>query len=276
LLLDVGVETLLRLFLAKSNIKTKSDRLNFHELIDDVKQIAGTKIDENDLEDAKRFHNFRNKIYRQGDGFFPGTERFDGYLKLANNLLTTLLNSDEQPEDLPIEYTFETLEKLGKELILEVNMSRMADEFKEFQLNLAVAAEVFNPRYASKRLEARLKELLTNADIDADLFDGFSEKNQKELDKVEIFTKLTGIKTNDIDFIDKIISDVTYLYLYSLLEHKVSESEDVKRYSGYRRFVEKFSGDYKKTTSEDKEEFNQILSWTKSVISKLRALYDKD
>src|SRR6266498_4182968 len=127
LLLDVGVETLFRSFLTMPDFKSKLtfkkreeaakgtvdkatiagdkltlasfDELSFHKLVEAVRQVAESEVNENDLKESEHYHNIRNKIYHLGEGIVPAKEKFDGYRQLAERLLAILLNTNEKVKD---------------------------------------------------------------------------------------------------------------------------------------------------------------------------------
>ena len=260
LLLDVGVETLLRSFLIMFD--TKTNPYTFHELVKEVKKVAGSKINEIDLEDAERYHNVRNKIYHQGDGSIPNIGKFEGYLKLAERLLTTLVK-DTLTDD-------EKREEILRKLSLASTMAIMRAEFPKFQLNIGVAAEVFSPKYTAKRLEKSLKEIQRLFGDDEDL--SVSDRYEYQLKRIAGFKELTGAEIDDIDFVDEVLNDITYLYLIILLNHKAIEDNDLDNYLQYRTFTERFGRDPQGATIEDKEQLEQLLGWAKKLEEKLDVL----
>lgn len=268
LLLDAGVETLLRSFLIMSDTKTNIDKLNLHDLVEKVRQVAGSKINEIDLEDAKRYHNVRNKIYHQGEGFFPPKKKFEGYLELAERLLETLLNTNKQPKDIATDG--ERREEALKKLSLAVAMLGMQEEFRNLQLNIAVTAEAFNPRSTRKSFEKSLKEIQNNYPDNED--DSVSDRYENQLERIKGFQKLTETDTDDIDFIDKAIYDIAYLHLAVLYNHNVVDDNDIDDYFKYREFVERFHDRPNDASREDREEILQLRGWAKKLKEKLDVL----
>ena len=185
LLLDVGVETLFRSFLtmphpkaelsfnkrkevAKGTVYKKDfsgekftsasfDELNFHQLVEAVKQVAVPKVNESGLEATEYYHNIRNKLYHSGEGIVPPKEKFESYLALADELLATLVNISDQPEDTSIsgDYLLDVIHQIE----LNDATSNLLVNLQDFQLNIAAATEVFEPKYTRKSFERGLKEI---------------------------------------------------------------------------------------------------------------------
>lgn len=115
LLLDVGVETLLKTYLILPEEKTGAigsffDRRtasegNFHNLVEGVVQAAGSKLDGIDMSHIEFYHGVRNKLYHQGNGITVPTDKAQSYTELAVRMLNILLDVDlsaqlDEPERL--------------------------------------------------------------------------------------------------------------------------------------------------------------------------------
>lgn len=104
LLLDVGVETLFKTFLtspAKATgargeygARKKAAEGNFHELVEGVQAAAGDRLAGFDLGHVEYYHNLRNKLYHEGDGVIPASDKAKDYARLAVGLLKALLDVD--------------------------------------------------------------------------------------------------------------------------------------------------------------------------------------
>jgi hypothetical protein len=248
------------------------DELSFHKLVEAVGKVAEPSIDENTLKEVEHYHSIRNKIYHLGEGIIPAKEKFEGYLQLADELLMNLLDKNKETEDTPIEYTFETLQKMGQEMLFGVIMHGMAENFKDFQFNIAVAAEVFAPKITRKSFEKSLKELRQTYGDSED--DDVSIRYESQLKRIKGFQDITYIEIDDIDFIDEILNDITYLYLVILETRKAIDNNDLKEYIKYRGFVDRFiyNNNIENATKEDKEQLRKFQKWASNIESKLNAL----
>ena len=107
LLLDVGVETLFKIFLLLPETITKVDmkspkraeatKGSFHTLVKTVKEAGKDRLSGIDLADIKYYHDIRNKLYHQGDGVIPTIENSESYASIAVELLYRLLLVDLRP-----------------------------------------------------------------------------------------------------------------------------------------------------------------------------------
>ncbi len=299
LLLDVGVETFLKSFLIMPNIKTKSpfkererivkgivdknsknsiveekttltnlDSLNFHTLVEAVKQVDEPKINEKDLRRTEHYHNIRNKIYHQGEGIIPAKEKFDEYLQLAERLLATLLNTDKQSEDHLTDD-----EAFWLDIKFKLAVYRLQKDLQEFQLNIGVAAEAFAPKITSKRVEKGVKKIKQKYPDDE--WASVSERYEMQLIRIREFQKLTGTDFDDGDFIDEVLNDITYLYLVMLLDNKVVDDSDIDNYLEYNNLVERFHDRPDDASQEDREKLVKLLDWAKKLQEKFDALAPK-
>jgi len=102
LILDVGVETLLRTFLLlphrvtdvrmpRQTLKNAASG-NFHEMAKIVWEAASDRLRQADLYNLEFFHGVRNALYHQGNYVLAvGVEQLRGYSNLAVRLLEVLL-----------------------------------------------------------------------------------------------------------------------------------------------------------------------------------------
>lgn len=107
LLLDVGVETLFKVFLTLPEEVTKTNMSytkrkqaaegNFHELVKGVKdaaKTAGDRLKGINLGHVEYFHGLRNKLYHAGNGITVQGEHAEQYASIAMELLDRLLGVD--------------------------------------------------------------------------------------------------------------------------------------------------------------------------------------
>lgn len=108
LLLDLGVETLFKTFLALPEEVTgarlshgkrrEAAEGNFHQLLRGVRDAAGTRLDGIDLAHVQFYHDLRNKLYHQGNGITVPVGEAKEYASIAVELLRRLLSVDLQQE----------------------------------------------------------------------------------------------------------------------------------------------------------------------------------
>ena len=104
LLLDVGVETLFKVFLtlpagvtgAKTppHERSRASEGNFHELVAGVRGATGGRFDQSAAHYVQYYHGLRNKLYHQGDGVTVPIRQVEGYASLAVKLLNDLIEVD--------------------------------------------------------------------------------------------------------------------------------------------------------------------------------------
>lgn len=129
LLLDIGVETLLKTFLTLpdeiTGVKIPFDKRKesasrgFHNLIKAIKEAAPDKVKNIDLSHIQFYHDIRNNLYHQGNGITISAELVSGYSEISTVLLRELLEIDiistlKKPEIKAAQK--EAQEKLEKEI----------------------------------------------------------------------------------------------------------------------------------------------------------------
>lgn len=102
LLIDLGVETLLKTFLSlPENVthastsyfeRKKAVNGNFHELIAGLIAAAPDRLGAYDRDHIEFYHGLRNQLYHQGNGITVSSEHATGYAELAVGLLERLLD----------------------------------------------------------------------------------------------------------------------------------------------------------------------------------------
>lgn len=102
LLLDAGVETLMKTFLLLPGKVTgvemgygkrrEAAEGNFHQLVSGVEEAAGNRLKGINLAHVQYYHTIRNKLYHQGDGVTVDAARAEAYASLALVLLDRLLD----------------------------------------------------------------------------------------------------------------------------------------------------------------------------------------
>jgi len=288
LLLDVGVETLLRSYLTMPNTKAKMnfakrdeaakgtiekdniagkkitlssfDELSFHNLILAVKQAAEDTVDTSDLEKTEYFHNIRNKIYHLGDGIVPTKENFEEYLKLGDSLLRILLGISAVSRNINSDDNDMSREESSDGI---PDFLRYAS-YKNFEFKVALATEILRPEYASRNFEAKLKKI-------DNLYD---EENVRESQEkiINNFSELIGKKIEDLSFIRACINDVTFLRLNALKSKMEIDTNDIEKYLDYRSFLKSPTKTAKEITSEYTKREHDILNWEIKILEKIDAV----
>jgi len=152
LLLDVGVEMMIKTFLLQSDEineaqapyheRKQATKGNFHALMLGLESAAGERLSSHNLTDMRYFHDLRNKLYHQGDGMAISSERARDYAALSLRLLRDLLGVDlssdfpefaiqqtgqSTPDDLQrIVYAFREVELLLNETRYELEFTARA------------------------------------------------------------------------------------------------------------------------------------------------------
>jgi hypothetical protein len=131
---------------------------------------------------------------------------------------------------------------------------------------------VFAPKITRKSFEKSLKELRQTYGDSED--DDVSIRYESQLKRIKGFQDITYIEIDDIDFIDEILNDITYLYLVILETRKAIDNNDLKEYIKYRGFVDRFiyNNNIENATKEDKEQLRKFQKWASNIESKLNAL----
>lgn len=285
LLLDVGVETLFRVFITQPGVEAKLgytkrdkiakgtiekatiqrdeitlsgfDELAFHKLTEAVNQIAGEKVNNDDLKKAEYFHNIRNKIYHLGDGIIPTKQNFEEYLSLANSLLDALLgvNGTVKNFDLGIDEIEAVFSEFNKKM-----------SYEELETEIAVATEILYPKYATRILEAKIKKL-------KNLYD---EENVREsrVEMIEGFNEVTGTEIHDFKFIEECVNDITYLRLFALLSKTDINKNEIDKYLEYRKWTQVPVKPTNEFTPEYAAKINDYITWRKKITKKIDILIE--
>ncbi len=296
LLLDVGVETLFRVFVTQPGIEVKLgytrrdkiakgtvektnfqrdeitlsgfDELAFHKLTDAVKQMAGEKVNTDDIKRVEYFHNIRNKIYHLGDGIVPTKENFEEYLELAQSLLKTLLNVSQDSEQM-------VLDVQGDDLLFGyfTPVMERKREYYDFKHDIAVATAIFRPNYATRSFEERLKELGEEVDTLSSIPFNSSSYEVVATELIQRFNKLTGQKLEDTEFILEACFDVTYLQLAVLLSNLREDlSTGLETYKKFRDFSRKDTpNNFNEITQEDIDAVNSFSDWVHATRNKINS-----
>lgn len=285
LLLDVGIETLFRVFITQPGVEAKLgytkrdkiakgtvekaailrdeitlsgfDELAFHKLVETVNQIAGEKVINNDLKKAEYFHNIRNKIYHLGDGIIPTKQNFDEYLNLAKNLLSRLLGVSNTVNKHKLDFD-EIKTFFGEQFKKE--------DFEELETKIAIATEILHPKYATRILEVKIKNL-------RNIYDEENVRESQE-EMIRGFNVITGTEIDDFDIIKKCTDDITYLRLMALRSITDIDKSDIEKYLEYRRWTQEVLIPIDEYTPNDVAKANEYRTWSEKFVNKINALIE--
>lgn len=158
LLLDVGVETLFKVYLSLpghvtgTNLSFKDRREaadgNFHQLLDGVARAADMKVSAIALDHVRYYHGLRNRLYHEGDGITVPVRQVQGYARVAADLLKTLLDVDLSDQlTIPAKSPVKTEESLPKRRTMPLSQRSGASSGDKLK---------YDPLYAYL-LEARIR-----------------------------------------------------------------------------------------------------------------------
>lgn len=170
LLLDVGVETLLKTFLTLPDEVTNSqlkfaDRKQasiggFHELVRGVGKAAGNKLNNINLSHIQYYHDLRNKLYHEGNGITVPPENINAYAKIAVELLKALLGVDLTDEYLKPEFDAQKSARISKlRAILEENYDLRNKALNELHEILLLVLEKHLPNFTLPSFSRRFIEI---------------------------------------------------------------------------------------------------------------------
>lgn len=302
LLLDVGVETLFRVFVTQPGTETKTgytkrdkiakgtvdktniqkneislsafDELAFHTLVETVKQIAGDKVNKDELNKVEYFHNIRNKIYHLGDGIVPTKENFEEYLGLAQTLLQNLLGVKWEVVKY-WEEDVDMMEAAGYSLWVDKKQAW----FRDLCYDIAIATALIKPKFATSKFKEELEQLYAEFENVLDDFFNIppSMYDFATSEFIKKFNNLTDLKienTKLINFIIEISKDVTILQLAILFKHMGEDTSEIKKYIEFRNYSEEESRGDQPITNDDIKKFEEISTWVNTTQKKINAFIE--
>jgi hypothetical protein len=171
LLLDVGVETLLRTYLelpaevTRTRMPPEESRQaaagDLHELVERVKSAAGSRLHRIDLSDVESYHQFRNELYQQGSGIPVPAEQARGYAELAVKLLRRLLDIDLESQLVRLR---RELERRQHEAAMLHQIQRVQSEIglvaAAIDRGVRLAVEAIEPEFLMPSFERELEQWL--------------------------------------------------------------------------------------------------------------------
>ncbi len=298
LLLDVGVETLFKVFLGLPESVTKTKQSfgkrkkaingSFFELTEAIK--ADKRTTGENIDRVRYFHGIRNKIYHQGDGVSVIEENLYEYAELASKLLLQLLDVDladlrEQNPRLPSsafgirlakdlaelddhpEKLLEELKEYDPYLEAHDALSNLKPAFDELRIDAIIAATIINPQRVRRSFTRQISEILTNYPDDEELH--FEDQYENKTKRVEAFSELLGKEFHrDFAWFVQLASmDITYLYLAMVYSRSEKDwGDEIDKYeSAYQ-----LNGTSLPLTVESTSEKNRI--WYREIAAEAKEL----
>ena len=283
LILDVGVETMFITYLSLPEDVTgaviphwerekKMSQGSFYVLLKGVEEAAGQSLDDIDLNKVLYFHNIRNKLYHLGDGIVPTDENLNSYLTLAKDLLDRLLSVDLNPQpvnkssDLEENFMLKFSEEWEKKQDIEDSVKNVKESLAELKIDLAIAVNKTRPEWTRRSVQNKLKHIWNEYPDEEDAPLDHRMENQKN--RKRLFNELLNTKMEAIAFMDKIINDITYLFIgHVSSDMRGDMNDDLREYSNAQIFFrnrmyerENKLDHYERIMSDSEE----IITWVES------------
>ncbi len=177
LLLDFGVETLLRTYLELPAEVTRTRMSpeeqgqaatgDLHELVQAVKSAAGPRLHGIDLSDVESYHRTCIELYQQGSGVAVPAEQARGYAELAVKLLRRLLDIDLESQLVRLR---RELERRQHEAALLYQIQRVQSEIvlvaAAIDRGVRAAVEAIEPGFLMPSFERELEQWLKQLEPD--------------------------------------------------------------------------------------------------------------
>jgi hypothetical protein len=270
LLLDIGVETALKVFL--ENKGQNIENLKFPELIkrvrDELSKNNSSLIKE--IEESIYFHNIRNKLYHRGDGVKPTEDNLKLYSKLAKKVVEEVLELKLQTEERKF-----AISVAGKEREFEELAALIEYRLKHFQENCAIVTEKTRPVYASREFAMQMQYISWNW-LD---HEGLEPEERIEIRnlRLEKFNELVEKKQTDYDFVNYVLQNVNHLYVRVALQHIDEEWQELwNEYVELDKRRSRLAYDWKTNvhsgrwnSGQVREEFEKIIAWIETQETKV-------
>lgn len=270
LILDVGVETIFKVFLKQHGYKElkkaqsqKDGReLSFHDIIALVKLVAGEKLQNIKVEYANHYHEKRNEIYHQGVSFPPLQDDLDGYLELAKTLLKVLLDVDidkwrEQEKNSDVQHPYYPPYELSS--LFGTLQDTVGSNIDSLQFYSSLLVEYLYPQIATRKFAAQLRYIRIDTGPDDESYSP-SLRADMVKQRIDAFNKITGWEFSDQDkedyeFVEYIIDNPNQLHVW-LAFQEIGGDDWVEDWKKYKSVVDLL---HRKT--EDKR-YEEVLDWT--------------
>ena len=273
LLIDVGVETMFMTYLSLPDdvIRSKNKyhermkfigKSSFAALVNGVKVTAGQRLKDLDLNRVLYFHNIRNKLYHLGDGIVPTDENLNSYLALAKELLERLLSVDLTPEPVDaLVWFFPGIEERTKKDKIKESVENVKESLVDLKLVLAIAVHQTRPEWTKRSFERKLKQIWNEYPDEEAAPLEYRMENQKN--RKRLLDELIDVNINEIWFIDKILKDITYLYIAYISDNMERDmNDDIREYKNAHIFLK--NRRYEREINLDK--YEEIISQSEEII----------
>lgn len=191
LILDVGVETLIKTFLTipikVSGVQTSLTKRreavggSFHALIEGLQEAIPARAEKLDLVHVQYYHGIRNTLYHQGNTVVAVNEdQLKGYAQLAVDILKELLGIDLTPMLIPPEPEVHAIDDPVQESVeLEISSGRYRLERLKSQtirvIQLGTGEQI-------KPVKPFLREIIEEKSLPVNLLNkAGNEKNMRQL-----------------------------------------------------------------------------------------------
>lgn len=196
LLIDIGVETLLKTFLTaperetgalgKYHERKQAAEGGFHELIQGVEKAAGSRLIRFNLSHVHYYHDTRNKLYHDGVGITVPALETQAYAKIAVDLLQALLAIDLSDElNKPAIEAAEQSKQDKQQQELEQQIQAVKESRARLEHVAIEAVEKIDPQLALPSFQKRFEEYWGEAlnERQSSLSQDFRPKSYKEARK---------------------------------------------------------------------------------------------
>ena len=238
LLLDIGVETLFKVYLSlpedvsksKISYSKRKDAINgsFHDLVKGIEDLTSDLLNASDLKRVLYFHNIRNKLYHEGDGVLASEENLTEYCELARKMLEVLLFAEPITEEVELEDDFFLVGKMIEHIDTIKNVTQA---LLELRVDAAVATAILRPNWSKRSFSIELRKILVDYPDDEE---GIVEERYKiQSKRIRKFSTLIGKKfPREYDwFVKKALEDVIYLQLILIFQkQKLDWVEEIDKY----------------------------------------------
>jgi len=291
LLIDVGIESLFKIYLSLDKEVTKSKvsyekrqkaiKGSFYLLVETVKESTADQIDNDIFEEVKYYHKIRNKLYHQGDGVLPSKINLRKYGEISKNLLKELLNVDLFPSG---EFG-DNLEEINEQMAQTMYAGQVAENLNKLRHDLSGIVGCLRPEWVKRSFVDQVHSIWEEFPDDIDDDPRVWELNNLKRDPK--FNKLLNREIEDSWFIKESVHDIHFLYLALVLQQigKIDDKE-LENYVSAGLFSESRSsqvyimrdGLYQWRREEfegEREEItNDLIKWMESVQQKIEDLLD--
>jgi hypothetical protein len=262
LLLDVGVETVLKTYLVQK--KQNVDNITFPDLLSKVKNEGQKSRIEVDVESLDYYHKVRNKLYHQGDGVKPTNENLKRYSELAGVVLSSLLGVDISEVKLESDYFI--WDEFGPIEIIRAS-SDLLKQMDYFHSSCGLVTELIKPKYSTRKFALEFQKIYD------EMCHEFPPESPEEAqmlssyikEKFRRFNKLLHTQMDDNNLINYLLEDINHLYVFVTMSQDTDFPEErwyryEKACSWLKNLVYPFIRTIK-DPSQLSAEYKETVSW---------------